>query len=166
MTDGRADSNQTSNVSFGNCMIRIPGSYNIKYIQFDKGEIVNVLPQSEVKIVQQWDGYSPNIRLLLRNYLIYLIQEKNNEVLIRLHRDQKRLRSQWKRGIDPNQCQQQSQQISKIDWIESLYTKSLDDYREFCVWRIFAPYFINIRRLSQSEASNLIKDWLNRCSFL
>jgi hypothetical protein len=35
-----------------------------------------------------------------------------------------------------------------------------------CIWSIFAPYFINIRRLSQSEASNLIKDWLDRCGFL
>jgi hypothetical protein len=28
------------------------------------------------------------------------------------------------------------------------------------------PYFINIRRLPQSEASDLIKDWLDRCSLL
>ena len=77
-------------VSFGDCMVRILGSFNSKYIQFnDIGEVVNILPQSEAKIMQRWDGYSPNIMLLLRDYLIYLIQKKNNEVLTRLHRDQK-----------------------------------------------------------------------------
>ncbi len=53
MTYGKADSNHSNNVSFGNCMVRIPGSYNAKYIQFDdNGQIVNIPPKSEVKIVQ------------------------------------------------------------------------------------------------------------------
>lgn len=150
-------------------MVRIPGSYNAKYIQFyDNGQIVNIPPKSEVKIVQPWDGYKPSIciRWLLHDYWIYLIQEKNNEGLKTLHNDQKRLRSEWKRGIDPNQYQQQCQQTSKIDWIESLYRKPLNDFRRFCIWRVFAPYFINIRRLPQSEASDLIKNWLDRCSVL
>ena len=51
MTYGKADSNHSNNVSFGNCMVRIPGSYNAKYIQFDdNGQIVNIPPKSEVKI--------------------------------------------------------------------------------------------------------------------
>jgi hypothetical protein len=144
-------------------MIRIPGSYNAKYIKIENDKIVNISPQSEVKIAQRWDGYKPNIRWLLRDYQIYLIQEKNNEVLANLRKDQKRLRSRWKRGIDTNQYHQQT---SKIDWIELLYNKPLNDYRRYCIWSIFAPYFINVRKLSYSETSNLIKDWLDRCSFL
>ena len=35
MTYGKANSNHSNNLSFGNCMIRIPGSYNAKNIQFD-----------------------------------------------------------------------------------------------------------------------------------
>jgi hypothetical protein len=165
VSDGKADSQHFSTVSFSNCMVRIPGSYNVKYVQKDSstGKIIATTPQSEVKIVYRWDGYKPNIRWLLRDYRMYLIQERNNEVLANLHKDQKRLRSQWRRGIEPSQYYQQ---ISKIDWIELLYHKALCDFRRFCIWRVFAPYFINIRRLSQSEASNLIKNWLDRCSLL
>jgi hypothetical protein len=160
MTDDKADSVHSSTVSFSNCMVRIPGSYNAKYIQFDNGQISKIPPKSEVKIVQRWDGYKPNIRWLLRDYQTYLIQERNNELLSNLHKDQKRLRSQWRRGS------QYQQQTSKIDWIELLYHKPLGDFRKYCIWRIFAPYFINIRRLFQSEAFDLIKDWLDRCSIL
>ena len=34
------------------------------------------------------------------------------------------------------------------------------------VWRILAPYLINIRKCSVDEASNLIKNWLDKCSQL
>jgi hypothetical protein len=154
MTNNKADSAHNGSVAFGNCMVRIPGSFNTKYIRFNKA-------QSEVKIVQRWNGYKPDIKWVLRDYWIYLTQEKNNEILATSHRDQRRLRSQWKRGIDPNQ---QKKQANKTEWIESLYNKSLDDCRYYCIWRIFVPYFINIRMLSQSETFNLIKNWLDRCS--
>jgi hypothetical protein len=154
MTDDKADSAHSNNISFGNCMVRIPGSYNTKYTQFNK-------VQSEVKIVQQWDGYRPDIKWILRDYWICLTQENNNEILDGLRRDRRVLRSRWKRGIYRNQ-----RQHNKIGWIESLYRRPLDDFRKCCIWKIFAPYFINIRMLSQSEAFDLIKDWLDRCNLV
>jgi hypothetical protein len=162
MTYGKADPVHRGTVSFGNCMIRIPGSYNAKYIQFDeKDEVVNIPTQSEVKIVQPWDGYRPNIRWLLEDYWVYLIQERTNEKLAILRDDKKRVRLEIKY---PNRCRRQTS--GKIDWIESLYAKPLDDFREYCITFVFAPYFINIKGLPQSEAFNLIKGWLDRCSFL
>jgi len=138
MTDGKADSVHRGTVAFGNCMIRIPGSYNAKYIQFDeKGEVVNIPTQSEVKIVQPWDGYRPNIRWLLEDYWVYLIQEKSNEKLERLRDDKKRI---WLDIKYPNRRHRQTS--DKIDWIESLYTKPLDDFRKYCVTFIFVPYFL------------------------
>jgi len=140
-------------------MIRIAGSYNVKYINKDG----TITPESEVKIVQRWDGYRPNIRWLLRDYRTHLIQERYTESLARLRNDQKRVRSQWKKGIEPSQ---QQQQTSKIDWIELLYRKPLNDFRKFCIWRVFVPYFINIRRLPESESENLVKNWLDRCNIV
>ncbi|MGB8935997.1 MAG: hypothetical protein WCC17_12915 [Candidatus Nitrosopolaris sp.] len=64
VTDNKGDPCHRSTVSFNNCMIRIPGSYNSKYVQFnDMGKVVNT-PESEVRIAQRWDGYRPNIRWL------------------------------------------------------------------------------------------------------
>ena len=34
------------------------------------------------------------------------------------------------------------------------------------MWRILAPYLINIRKYSAEEAFNTIRDWLNRCNEL
>ena len=51
-------------------------------------------------------------------------------------------------------------------WIEKLLQTPIDDYRKFVVWRILAPYLINIRKCSDDEAFNTIKDWLDRCSSL
>ena len=52
-TNNKADPSHTSTSSFKNCMLRVPGSYNSKYVQFDgKDEIVNNPPEAEVKIIQ------------------------------------------------------------------------------------------------------------------
>jgi hypothetical protein len=47
MTDNKADPCHSNTVSFSNCMVRIPGSYNSKYVKKnDNGELV-LTPQSE-----------------------------------------------------------------------------------------------------------------------
>jgi hypothetical protein len=160
VTDNNADPCHCNTVSFNNCMIRIPGSFNSKYIQFNgNGEAVNIPPQSEVRIIQRWDGYRPNIRWILKDHWIYLIQERNNEALKGIRDAQKRLRFERRYPNHTN-----GRETSRIGWIESLYAKPLDDFRKYCIWRIFAPYFVNVRRLSRSEVFNLIMYWLDRCN--
>ena len=126
VTDNKGDPCHYNTVSFNNCMIRIPGSYNSKYVQFnDIAKVVNISPESEVKIIQRWDGYRPNIKWLLKDYWIDLIQERNNDVLKTMQDEQKRLRFERKHA---NNRISNTQQIRRIDWIESLYGKSLDDF--------------------------------------
>jgi hypothetical protein len=50
--------------------------------------------------------------------------------------------------------------------IEKLLQTPLEDHRKFIVWRILAPYLINIRKCSTHEATNMIIDWLDKCSSL
>jgi hypothetical protein len=57
----------------------------------------------------------------------------------------------------------QTTNSTTIRWIEKLLQTPLDDYRKFVVWRMLAPYLINIRKCSADEASNIIRGWLDRC---
>jgi hypothetical protein len=73
LTDGKADQNHSNNVSFDNCMLRIPGSLNSNQDRFnERGEIVDIPPEAEVRVVQYWDGYRPPIKPLLPRYYIWL----------------------------------------------------------------------------------------------
>jgi hypothetical protein len=49
------------------------------------------------------------------------------------------------------------------DYIEKLINRPLDDFRKYCIWKIFVPYFINVKRLSRIETFNIVKPWLDRC---
>lgn len=59
----KSDPNHNKTVSFQNCYLRVPGSFNSKN-------------NAQVKIIQRWDGQRPCINWLLRDFRRYLIQEK------------------------------------------------------------------------------------------
>ena len=73
LSDNKADPCHTKGLSFKNCMIRIPGSINSKS------------GLEEVKIIQRWNGYRPNIKPLLFRFDLYLLVSKSKE----LHRHKK-----------------------------------------------------------------------------
>jgi len=50
-----------------------------------------------------------------------------------------------------------------VSWIDSLLETPIEDHRKYVMWRILAPYLINVRELSKDEAFNVIRDWLNKC---
>ncbi|HVD07571.1 MAG TPA: hypothetical protein VNB67_03925 [Nitrososphaeraceae archaeon] len=51
------------NPMINSCLVRIPGTLNSKC-------------KEEVKIIQKWDGYRPQINYLLRDFRRWLINEK------------------------------------------------------------------------------------------
>jgi hypothetical protein len=60
LSNGKADSEHYHTVSFKNCLLRIPGSFNSKNM-------------FQVKIVQKWNGNSKvPLHLLYNNFLAYL----------------------------------------------------------------------------------------------
>ena len=63
-------------------------------------------------------------------------------------------------------AQPQATYSTTIRWIEKLLQTPLNDYRKFVIWSILSPYLINIRKCSVEEASNLIKNWLDKCNKL
>jgi hypothetical protein len=122
--------------SINSCLVRIPGTRNSKCAQ-------------EVKIIQRWNGQRPAIQFLLRHFRRWLIDEK-----IEHHRRSKKM------------ARPQTANPSTIWWIEKLLHTPIDDYRKFVIWRILAPYLINVRKCSEDEAYYIITDWLNKCSQL
>ena len=79
---------------------------------------------TEVKIIQKWDGYRPPITLLIGDFHAYLIDNKNR------HRE---LRSKSRNNIQTN--------VNTIPWIEKLLETSIEDGRKYTLWRILCPSF-------------------------
>jgi hypothetical protein len=98
-----------------------------------------------VRVVQRWDGQRPAINYLLRDFRRWLIDEKLAQ-------------SKYTEKARP-----QTTNSTKIWWIEGLLQTPIGDYRKFAVWRILAPYLINIRKCSVDVASSMIRDWLDKC---
>ena len=51
-------------------------------------------------------------------------------------------------------------------WIEILLGTAIEDYRKYALWRIVAPYLVNIRKLSHQDAVSVIREWLDKCDKL
>ena len=155
LTDNKGDQNHWSTVSFRNCMLRIPGSLNSKRIQFnDRGQTIGDIPsEAEVRIMQRWDCNRPSIEHLLTRCYIWLQAEAIKDL-------QRRRKAEQKFGKSHRRLRDKM----PITWIEKLLDNPLDNFRKYCIWRVFAPYFINVRGLSRLEAINTIKSWLDKCN--
>jgi hypothetical protein len=53
--------------------------------------------------------------------------------------------------------------IGKIPWIETLLQIPISDHRKYALWRVLAPYLINIKKLSYEDALSVIRVWLDKC---
>jgi hypothetical protein len=143
LSNDKADPCHSNNLSFKNCMLRIPGSHNSECVNRNNN---SAGPTTEVKIIQKWDGNRPSINWLLRDFRRYLIQKKiDNHV------------AEIKRTISsPNA------KTTRL-WIEILLDTPIEDYRKEAIRRIIAPYLINIKKLTYDDAFNVIKNWLDSC---
>ena len=134
-------SDPNNNPSLKSCMVRIPGSHNVKRIT-----------NSDVKLIQVWNGYRLPINYLLRDFRRYLIDQRMGEV-----------KAQHKRQQN-YQCFRFT--TNSIQWIEQLLLIPIPDYRKLAIWRIIAPYLLNVCRLSLDEADSIMSEWLDKCSQL
>jgi hypothetical protein len=137
-------SDAKNNPSFKSCMIRIPGSYNSKCIE------ENI--ESEVKIIQKWNGFKPKINSMLGRFHTYLVDQRIKEL---------------KKENENHKNNYYSQNTSNtIPWIEKVLETPLADHRKYVVWRILSPYLINVKKLSYEECFNIIREWLVKCNQL
>jgi hypothetical protein len=66
LSNGKSDSNHNGTVSFGNCMLRVPGSFNSKHNN-DKNQVL---------IIRKWNNQRLSIKPLLGDFLAFLLDEK------------------------------------------------------------------------------------------
>jgi hypothetical protein len=136
LSSKKSDTN--NNPAFKSCLLRIPGSYNSKYIE----------QNNEVKIIQCWDGFRPTINPLLYHFYIYLADRKLKEF------------NNMRKTQTENHYTFRGNTVA---WIEKLLHTAIDDYRKNAVSLILAPYLINIKKLSHEDALNIINSWLTKC---
>jgi Primase X len=136
LSNHKSDTN--NNPAFKSCLLRIPGSYNSKYIEQDRGT-------AEVKVIQRWDGFRPRTNPLYYHFYIYLADKKLKEF-----NNMQKIKTESYRG-------------NTIQWIEKLLGTPIDDYRKNAVNLILAPYLINVRKLSYDAALNIVNSWLCKC---
>jgi hypothetical protein len=138
LSSGLSDSAHNNTVSLNNCMLRIPGSLNSKN-------------GSHVRIFGEWDGHRPHIKLLVGTFCAYLKDQRIKESQL-----------QYKRQMS---CPSK-QYNNNIQWIDTLLQTPIEDCRKFVVWRILAPYLINVKMMSVDDAFDMINNWLNECDKL
>ena len=69
LSNGKSDHVHNSNVSFGNCMLRVPGTFNSKRNNTN----------NKVKVIREWDNQKLSIKPLLGDFLAYLLDEQNKK---------------------------------------------------------------------------------------
>ncbi|MFY9869359.1 MAG: DNA primase noncatalytic subunit PriX [Candidatus Nitrosopolaris sp.] len=151
LSNNKADPCHSNSLSFKNCMLRIPGSFNSKLVHLiDKGKIVNIPESAEVKIIQKCNAVRPSISPLLSDFYIYLANSKIKQI----HKNRK------------SRKYSVHYENNKIRWIETLLQLPIPDHRKHALWRIVTPYLIKVRKLSYEDAFSIIMDWLDKCDKL
>lgn len=126
------------NISFKSCLLRIPNSTNSKY-------------DVKVKIIQKWDGKRPPMQNLLGYFLMFLVNQQIKD-------------KKCKTNIHKGNCCRFAN--SKINWIEQLLETPIEDYRKNSINLILAPYLANIKKLSDGESLKILENWIQRCDML
>jgi Primase X len=139
-------------------MLRIPGSFNSKN---------NV----RVRIIQKRSSTSKvPAYLLYDKFLAYLINQGQNLTILRSKPHAIFSENPYSSHVSVLQKFYQrrntNNQKKRIFWIERLLKTPIPDHRKYCIWRILAPYLINIKRVSFDGAFDIIGKWLNKCSDL
>jgi hypothetical protein len=133
------------NPTVKSCLVRIPGSLNSKCLAKEE--------DSEVKIIQRWDGVRLSIQHMLREFRRWLIQKK-----IKAFEDLKK-QEKFQMTVSKNQ-----ERTNVIKWIEKgILERPLPDHRKYIIWRILSPYLVNVKKLPKEEAYSVLKEWLDKC---
>ena len=69
LSNGKSDSVHNRTVSFANCMLRVPGSFNSKHNNAN----------NQVRVIKEWNNQRVSIKSLFGDFLAYLLDEENKK---------------------------------------------------------------------------------------
>jgi hypothetical protein len=130
------------------CMLRVPGSLNSKCKEAGI--------DAEVKIIQKWDGYRPDYKLLIGSFYVDLVGKKQAQ---RLQQQNTSLSipSGYSSGID----------YGPIAWIDKLLQTPIDDFRKRSRDLILVPYIVVRRGMTDvDQIHNIVMQWADKCAQL
>lgn len=118
------------------CMLRIPHSINTKH--GPEGH--------QVKITQEWDGISVSIKALELPFAEFLAKPVTTV-------------SSTRRGggTTIGSCKRM---------IDMILQKPIPDGRKIIIWKMLAPFFMNVVKLSEEDAFNKIMSCVEKCTDL
>jgi hypothetical protein len=131
---------------------KIPGSLNSKC---NAARI-----DAEVKIIQRWDGYRPDYRLLCGSFYADLVGKKNNQQ--QPYREySSKARSQFK-GSNNGSTPETYRYIE-----DALLKTAIEDYRKHAIDIIIIPYLVVIKGMTdRNQIYDIVMQWLDKCSEL
>jgi hypothetical protein len=151
LSANRSDLNH--NPSFKSCMLRIPYTFNSKYMH---------IQDPEVKIVQRSDiNTIPRLSAaLLREYRLYLadLDLKEKFKILKLRSVQiLEYRDGYSNG---------SMKIPReYEWIEnSLLRTPIADHRKHSINLLLAPFLVNVKKSNHDESYSTMIDWIMSCN--
>ena len=144
LSDDRKDS--CNRTSLKSCLLRVPGSHNTKC----KEEKID----SEIKILQEWDGFRPDYKLMLGSFYSHLVAKKIEEI-----------QEREKYATCVALTNTEGPQV--IYWIEKLLDTTLDDYRQRARDLIIIPYLMVRRGITDiNEIEAIVMRWADKCNEL
>jgi hypothetical protein len=143
LSDNKKDSDNRS--SLKSCLLRILGSLNSKCKEAGI--------DAEVKIIQIWDGYRPDYRLLIGSFYADLVGKRQK-------------RQQRPKGEDA-QYYAPGHDYGSVAWIEKLLQTPIDDYRHNGRNLILVPYLVVRRGITDVDnVTKIVMNWADKCAKL
>jgi hypothetical protein len=143
LSNGKSD--PSHNPALRSCMIRIPGSLNSKCKAFGL--------DPEVKIIQEWDGFRPDYRLLIGSFYADLVG-KNRELTKRFQSQNNNNNNNNTNGLPE-------------PYIEKLLQTPITDYRKHARDLILVPYLVVRKGMTDpNQIYDIIMQWADKCSEL
>jgi hypothetical protein len=153
LTDGKADTKH--NPSFKSSLLRVPNSINSKAKDKNNAQVKEIDNAcSNATVTAATITTARDISLLLTGFRTHLISLK--------------LQHEIKHDelIKSGKLKLHSNRSNNIHWIETLLQMQLTEHRKYVMSLILAPYFINIKHLSDADAFGKVKEWLSKCGKL